>query len=171
MADSLQDEVSTQVKVGGTANQGNGDHVLYVDDDASLVYLVTCILEGLSYRVTGCTDPAKALEMFRSDPKAFQAVVSDLSMPGMSGIEFAQELLRIRPDIPILVTSGDVRPEDAVAVRNLDLPDLVLKPCRVDELGKLLDNLLTRARVTPRSSRTTATQTLPHRSDDSKLRF
>jgi CheY-like chemotaxis protein len=151
MANSLQDEgsVSTQVKLGGTANQGSGDHVLYVDDDASLVYLITCILEGLSYRVTGCTDAVKALEIFRSDPNAFHAVVSDLSMPGMCGIEFAQELLRIRPDIPILMTSGDVRSEDAAAVRNLNLPDLVLKPCTVDQLGKLLDNLLRRERVTP----------------------
>jgi CheY-like chemotaxis protein len=151
VAISSQDEgsVTTQIKLGGTANQSNGEHVLYVDDDASLVYLVTCILEGLSYRVTGCTDPVKALEMVRSDPKAFQAVVSDLSMPGMGGIEFAQELLKIRPDIPILMTSGDVRPEDAAAVRNLDLPDLILKPCTVDQLGKLLDNLLRRQRVIP----------------------
>jgi CheY-like chemotaxis protein len=151
MTNRLQDEgsVSTQVKLGGTANQSRRDHVLYVDDDASLVYLVTCILEELSYRVTGCTDPAKALETFRSDPNAFHAVVSDLSMPGICGIEFAQELLRIRPDIPILMTSGDVRPEDAAAVRNLGLPDLVLKPCTVDQFGKLLDNLLRRERVTP----------------------
>ena len=63
-------------------------------------------------------------------------------MPGMCGIELAQELLKIRPDIPILMTSGDVRREDAAAVRNHDLPDLVLKPCTVDELGKLLDKLL-----------------------------
>jgi CheY-like chemotaxis protein len=151
MTSSLQDGglVSTQVKLGGTANQSRGDHVLYVDDDASLVYLVTCILEELSYRVTGCTDPVKALETFRSDPKAFHAVVSDLSMPGICGIEFAQELLRIRPDIPILMTSGEVRREDVAAVRNLGLPDLVLKPCTADQFGKLLDNLLRRERVTP----------------------
>jgi CheY-like chemotaxis protein len=144
MANSLQDEgsVSAQVKLGGTASQSGGDHVLYVDDDATQVYLATCILEELSYRVTGCTDPLEALEMFRSDPKAFHAVVSDLSMPGMCGIELAQELLKIRPDIPILMTSGDVRQEDADSVRSLDLPDLVLKPCTVGELGKLLHNLL-----------------------------
>jgi len=143
MANSLQDEgsESAQVKLGGAASQSSGDHVLYVDDDATQVYLATCLLEGLSYRVTGCTDPVKALEIFRSDPKAFHSVVSDLSMPGMNGIEFAQELLKICPDIPILMTSGDVTTEDAAAVRNLDLPDLVLKPCTVDELRKLLDKL------------------------------
>jgi CheY-like chemotaxis protein len=145
MANSSQGEgsVGAQVKLGGNANQSRGDHVLYVDDDETQVYLATCILEGLSYRVTGCTDPVKALEIFRSDPKAFHAAVSDLSMPGMCGIEFAQELQKIRPDIPILMTSGDVSPEDSAAARNLDL-HLVLKPCTVDELGKLLDNLLRR---------------------------
>jgi CheY-like chemotaxis protein len=136
--------VSAPVIAGGAVNQSVGDHVLYVDDDASLVYLVTCILEKLGYRVTGCTDPVEALEVFRSDPKAFHAVVSDLSMPGMCGIEFAQELLMIRHDIPILMTSGDIRAEEVAAVRNLGLPDLVLKPCTVDDLGKLLANLLRR---------------------------
>jgi DNA-binding NtrC family response regulator len=62
----------------------------------------------------------------------------------MGGIEFAQELLRIRPDITILMTSGDVRSESAAAISNQGLPDLVLKPCTVDELEKLLDNLLRR---------------------------
>src|SRR6266436_1070834 len=138
---------NVQVTLGDAATQGRVDHVLYVDDDESLVYLVTCILERLSYRVTGCTDPIKALEIFRSNPNAFHAVVSDLLMPGICGIDFAQELRRIRPDIPILMTSGAVSPKDAAAVRSLDLPDLVLKPHGADELGKLVDDLLRRERA------------------------
>src|SRR6266446_982521 len=155
---------NVQVTLGEAATQGRVDHVLYVDDDESLVYLVTCIVERLSYRVTGCTDPIKALEIFRSNPTAFDAVVSDLFMPGICGIEFAQELLRIRPDIPILMTSGDVKAEDAAASRSLDLPDLDLKPYAADQLGKLVDNLLRRERATgdlppPRSEENADTHT------------
>ncbi len=149
MANSPHDEGSgnTRSNGGSTASEGYGEHVLYVDDDAPLVYLFTCILERLSYRVTGCTDPIQALEIFRSNPNAFHAVVSDLLMPGICGIDFAQELRRIRPDIPILMTSGAVSPKDAAAVRSLDLPDLVLKPHGADELGKLVDDLLRRERA------------------------
>ena len=138
---------NTQDARGGAAPSGRRDHVLYVDDDESLVYLVTCILEKLRYQVTGCTDPIKALEIFRSNPTMFQAVVSDLFMPGICGMDFAQELLRIRPDIPILLTSGDVKPEDVTAIRNLGIPDLVLKPYAADQLGKLVDDLLRQKKV------------------------
>jgi len=65
-------------------------------------------------------------------------------MPGLCGVEFAREVLKIRSDIPILMTSGVVRKEDAAAIRNLGLADLILKPNTVEELGKALDDLLKR---------------------------
>lgn len=64
-------------------------------------------------------------------------------MPGISGIDLARELLRIRPDIPILMTSGCSRTQDREAMRNLDLPDLILKPNAVEDLGNLIHDLLT----------------------------
>jgi CheY-like chemotaxis protein len=148
MATNPQDKASgnPQVNEGSPAIRAYGKHVLYVDDDEALVYLFTCILERLSYQVTGCTDPIEALNVFRSAPTTFHAVVSDLLMPGISGIEFAQELRRIRPDIPILMTSGEVRPQDAALVRSLGLPELVLKPYAVDELGRLVADMLKRER-------------------------
>ncbi len=129
---------------GKAVSQGRRAHVLYVDDDEPLVYLATCILERLSYRVTGCTDPIEALEIFRNDSESFDAVISDFFMPGLCGIAFAQAVLTIRPDIPILMTSGAVRHEDTEAIRNLGLADLILKPNTVEQLGRALDDLLRR---------------------------
>src|SRR2546428_3540604 len=76
-----------------TVFRGQGQRVLYVDDEEPLVFLMTPMLEQLGYKVTGCTDPEKALEMFGSGPQDFDVVVSDLSMPGMSGVDLARELL------------------------------------------------------------------------------
>jgi CheY-like chemotaxis protein len=70
------------------------------------------MLQRLGYKVTGCTEPEKALETFRSRSDEFDVVVTDLSMRGMSGIDFARELLQIRPGIPILIASGYIRPAD-----------------------------------------------------------
>ncbi len=133
--------------VGTAPNPGcQPRRILYVDDDESMVFLVNRILNRLGYEVTVSSDPGKALEIFRSEPAAFDAVVSDLSMPGFSGIHLARELLRVRPDLPILITTGCILPEDAQAVRNLGLPNLILKPDAVEDLGELIDKLFTHAR-------------------------
>jgi len=124
-----------------TVFRGQGQRVLYVDDEEPLVLLMTRMLEQLGYKVTGCTDPEKALEMFGSGPQDFDVVVSDLSMPGMSGVDLARELLQIRPGIPILVASGYIRPADNEEVRSLGLPDLLLKPDTIEELGQILHNI------------------------------
>jgi CheY-like chemotaxis protein len=119
-----------------------GERVLFVDDEESMVFLMGRWLERLGYRVTGCTVPQKALEMFRSRPHDFDIVLSDLSMPEMSGVELAREILQIRPGMPILITSGYVTPVDNEEVRSLGLPDLLLKPNTVEELGRIVHSML-----------------------------
>jgi PAS domain S-box-containing protein len=127
----------------GEVPRGNGEKVLYVDDEEPLVLLMTRMLERLGYEISGCTDPQEALKIFRSCPETFGAVVSDLSMPGMSGTELAREILQIRPGTPIVITSGYVRSKDNDAVRALGLPDIQLKPDTVEELAKTLKELMT----------------------------
>jgi CheY-like chemotaxis protein len=120
---------------------GHGERVLYVDDEEPLVFLMTSVLERLGYEVTGCTEPEKALEMFRSGPQGFDAVVSDLSLPGMSGIDLAREFLQIRRGLPILITTGHILSEDDEEVRSLGLHDLIMKTDTVDELGQIVHSL------------------------------
>jgi PAS domain S-box-containing protein len=122
--------------------RGEGQSVLYVDDEESLVYLVTRVLERLGYRVTGFTDAGHALAKFRSDPDAYHAVVTDLSMPGMSGVEFAEQVLKLRPELPVVMTSGYVRPKDRELVLKTGVRDLLLKPNTVEELGDVLHRLM-----------------------------
>lgn len=135
------------------ARRGRGQHILYVDDEEALVFLAQRSLQRFGYKVTVSTDPLEALEIFRTRPAEFDSVVTDLSMPGMSGPDLARELLKIRPDLPIVLTSGYVRPEDVQTAQRLGIRDVMRKPNSIDELARVLDNILTRpgkgSRVNP----------------------
>jgi len=133
---------------------GHGERILYVDDEEPLILLMTRMLGKLGYSVTGCTDPEKAIAIFRSQPDVFDVVVSDLSMPGMTGIDLAREILQIRPGMPVLIASGYIRPVDNAEVRTLGLPDLILKPDTVEQMGEILHVLFekTEARTVRRKA-------------------
>jgi CheY-like chemotaxis protein len=116
--------------------------VLYVDDEDALVYLIKRALEDLGYRVTTHTDPVRALEDFRARPGEFAAVVSDVAMHGMSGLELAREIRALRTDVPVVLTSGYVRQEVADAARSIGVRDVILKPSTVDALGTALHRVI-----------------------------
>jgi CheY-like chemotaxis protein len=140
---SVAQETSAEDRTQSTPKQfaGHNERVLYIDDEEALVLLMTKMLQRLGYKVTGCTDPEQALEIFRSGKQDFDVVVSDLSMPQMSGIDFARELLQIRPGMPIVIASGYIVPADNEEARGLGLPDLLLKPKTAEELGQALHNV------------------------------
>jgi CheY-like chemotaxis protein len=117
------------------------ERILYVDDEDALVALVKRTLERLGYKVTGQTNPAAALELFRRNPAAFDAVVTDLAMPQLSGFDLATQLLALRPELPIVMTSGYVRPEDQERALAIGLRDLILKPDTIEQLARTLDAL------------------------------
>ncbi|HKE95015.1 MAG TPA: PAS domain-containing protein [Povalibacter sp.] len=123
------------------APMGRRERVLYVDDEDSLVFLTSRVLERLGYQVTGFTDPREALQAFTAAPGDFDVVVTDLSMPCMSGFALARDIHALRPDIPILLTSGYVRAEDRETARQRGIREIVLKPDTIDELGHTLDRI------------------------------
>ena len=86
--------------VGGT------EHILFVDDEKDLVEIAERTLSHLGYRVSGTTDSLEALELFRDQADQFDLVITDLTMPRMTGLDLATKLLEIRPGIPIIVCTG-----------------------------------------------------------------
>ena len=82
------------------------EHILLVDDERMLVAVNTNILESLGYEVTGVTDALEALEMFRSQPDRFDIVITDMTMPQMTGDILAKALLKIRPELPVILCTG-----------------------------------------------------------------
>ena len=86
------------------------------------------------YSVIGHTSPADAIENFAAAPDAYDLVVTDLSMPGVSGIDVAQSVVSIRADIPIIIMAGDIRPEDEALAAACGVREVVNKSATVDEL-------------------------------------
>ena len=80
--------------------------VLYVDDEKALATTVARMLESLGYHVTVCHSGDEAIARVREKPQSFDVVLTDLSMPGLSGIDVARELMRLRPGLPVILTSG-----------------------------------------------------------------
>ena len=120
----------------------SGKRVLFVDDEAALVRLGVLRLSRLGYHVTGCETPEEALERFRARPADFDAVVTDLSMPGMSGMELAREILSLRPGVPILMVSGQFRSEDLVAARQIGIRYTISKSEALEEIPARLREAL-----------------------------
>ncbi len=83
-----------------------GKKILYVDDDGSLVRLMTQLLKRQGFQVTGYTDHAEALQALRTDPAAFDLVLTDYNMPGKSGLDVAREARALNPNLPVAVISG-----------------------------------------------------------------
>jgi CheY-like chemotaxis protein len=99
-------------------------------------------MERMGYNVTGMSRPTDAIDAVRADPKRFDLVLTDLGMPGMSGMDLAEELLKLRPDLPIIVTSGYVRAEDVRRAEQIGVRDVVMKPNTVAEIGQLIRDRL-----------------------------
>jgi PAS domain S-box-containing protein len=121
--------------------EGRGEHVLYLDDEEPLVFLATRMLERLGYRISGFTRAADALHSFRQAPAQFDLAVTDMNMPGASGVEFAAELLRVRPDLPIVLCSGHVTDELRELARKAGIRDVLYKPSTMHEFGEAIHRL------------------------------
>jgi signal transduction histidine kinase/ActR/RegA family two-component response regulator len=92
--------------VDGDRNGAGRERLLIVDDEPFLARLWVSLLESLGYRPVACCSAAEALTAFRGAPESFDLVITDLVMPEMTGDALARELLRIRPDIPIILCTG-----------------------------------------------------------------
>jgi len=116
------------------APAGRGEHVLFVDNESVLVFVGTSTLEQNGYKATGLSNVEAALREFQQRPEAFDAVITDLSMPAMSGLQFAGELRRLRANIPIILTSGYFSPEHQMHAERLGVRVLLTKPVNAREL-------------------------------------
>ena len=103
--------------------------------------LVPRLLRRAGYTVTAFGNALEAIDHFRKHGDAVDAVVTDMSMPGMSGFDLARTLLAIRPALPVVLVSGFLRPEDQAAATKLGVRDLLLETGTVDELAAALDRI------------------------------
>lgn len=109
-------------------------HILFVDDAGINVILGQEILQNAGYSVTGLSDSNEALELFHQQPEQFDLVVTDQQMPKLTGMQMARKMIQIRPDIPILMVSGDQYADDDKQLRQCGIRENIPKPLGITSL-------------------------------------
>jgi two-component system cell cycle sensor histidine kinase/response regulator CckA len=117
-------------------------HVMYVDDDEALVFLVQRLLRRRGYEVSGFTDPHQATAALREAPHAYDLLVTDYNMPGFCGVDLVREARLIRPDLPVALASGYVTAEIEQAALAEGARALIHKPNDVEELCATVQRLV-----------------------------
>jgi PAS domain S-box-containing protein len=123
---------------------GNGQHIMYIDDEEPLGRAMKRVLELLGYRCTAYSNPEIALEAFHTNPDQFDAVISDMTMPFLSGFDVAKEMHAVRPNVPVALTSG--RSTDEIAF-SPGIKAWISKPTTIEELSHVLELLLQNAKL------------------------
>lgn len=122
------------------------ERVLFVDDEAPLAQLGHDMLDRLGYRVEMCTSSTTALERFQATPDSFDLVITDQTMPKMSGEVLTRALRRIRPNIPIILCTGFSHVVDATKAQELGIDAFLLKPLVIRDLAQTIRQVLGKAR-------------------------
>jgi len=121
---------------------GGTERILIVDDESAIAEMNRHILEILGYRVMVTSDSLYALELFRSSPGDFDAMVTDQTMPGLTGFELSRQVLSIRPDFPIVLCTGYSETVDAERATSAGIREFLYKPIPSRDLARALRRAL-----------------------------
>jgi two-component system, cell cycle sensor histidine kinase and response regulator CckA len=116
--------------------------VLLVDDEDILMEMGRDILQSLGYQVTATTDSRKALEIFRSGHNQFDLVITDMTMPGMTGADLSKEILKLRSDIPIVLCTGFSELINEEKAKGLGIREFLMKPLNIRDLAEVIRKVL-----------------------------
>ncbi|MEX1347680.1 MAG: ATP-binding protein [Desulfobacterales bacterium] len=144
------DDIDMEIEAPETANETNGnEHILLIDDEEPIIDIERRILERLGYTVTPITDSEAALEEFKARPDAFDLVITDMTMPKITGDRLAQSLMDINPQIPVILCTGfneDITEEKALS---MGIDKFVMKPIVKDELAYTIRSVLDNPKSLP----------------------
>jgi CheY-like chemotaxis protein len=133
---------------GGIPVETGSEHVLFVDDEEHIAELGRRILERLGYQVTAETSSVRARERFETHPDSFDVIVTDQTMPRLTGLELAHEARRIRPEVPVVLTTGFSESVTTERLIQEGIAALVMKPYGGADLARAVRDALHRARTT-----------------------
>jgi PAS domain S-box-containing protein len=116
--------------------------ILYVDDEETLLLAGQGLLERLGHDVRVTTDGLEALEAFRAEPDGFDVVITDQTMPRLTGLQLAREIHALRPELPVVITTGYSEAVDAEAVAELGVAAYLAKPFGARDLLRTVQQVL-----------------------------
>ncbi len=134
--DAIAETLSTE------QSPGKRERVLFIDDEEFLVEWGQSLLERLGYEVTAMNDSTEAFETFSSDPSQFDLVITDQTMPGITGLNLAREFLKIRPDIPVILCSGHSDVVTLDTLKEAGITEFLMKPLARQELAEIIRRVL-----------------------------
>ncbi|NIA11858.1 MAG: PAS domain S-box protein [Nitrospiraceae bacterium] len=137
----LDEAATTKAETSASIPTGD-EQVLLIDDEKAIVDTTQDMLEYLGYRVVSKTNAIEALDVFRVDSRRFDVVITDHTMPNMTGEELAKEFLRIRPDIPIILCTGFLDARLSEKARADGIRELIKKPFAMRKLAETIRNVL-----------------------------
>jgi PAS domain S-box-containing protein len=144
LAEAVKKQQATNVEA---PIQGGTEQILFVDDEEAILSMGKRMLERLGYQVTSRTSSIEALEAFRDSPDKFDLVITDMTMPNMSGDKLSVKLTKIRPDIPVLLCTGFSETMSEEKAASIGIKGFLLKPIVMKDLAQkireVLDNKLT----------------------------
>jgi PAS domain S-box-containing protein len=122
--------------------RGNGERILLIDDEASIAQIGERMLNKLGYRATALTSSGQALAVYQQSPESFDAIITDLTMPEITGVELARRVFLSNPDLPVILSTGFMRSLDIDRARNLGVKHFIEKPFTIQSLALLLREAL-----------------------------
>ncbi len=136
-----EESPSGKEEISGTLPRGN-ERILFIDDEQLLAEMGEELLAELGYRVVSKTGSREALAVFRVDPLAFDLVITDQTMPDLTGLALAGEMLSLRPDLPIILCTGFSYTVDVKSASSAGIRALLMKPVTKRELAHLVRKVL-----------------------------
>ncbi|MBW2604579.1 MAG: PAS domain S-box protein [Deltaproteobacteria bacterium] len=137
----IEEEAVIETEMVEDLPTGN-ERILFVDDEESIVYVGQNRLERLGYRVVTKMNPVEALELFRANPDQFDLVITDMTMPHMTGDQILEEILKIRPDMPTILCTGFSEKIDEEKAKEIGIRQYIEKPVKRSDLAKLVRKVL-----------------------------
>ncbi len=121
---------------------GGDEHIMVVDDEEFIVHMEKQLLERLGYKVSAFTSSLDALDVFSMQPEMYDLIITDQTMPDLTGMEFSRKVLMVRPGIPIILCTGFSSAVSDESVKAVGIRDYVMKPIAKDEFGHAIRKVL-----------------------------
>jgi CheY-like chemotaxis protein len=138
---AVAEQTVVAVKTPDEVPCGN-ETILFVDDEESIVKMIGQMLGRLGYRVETRQNPAEALKLFQSKPHACHLVITDMTMPKMTGVTLSEKLKDIRSDIPIIICTGHSALVDEEGAKEIGIAAYVMKPIMKRDIAKIIRQVL-----------------------------
>jgi len=148
----IENKEIEEVKSPSLITEGHGQ-ILFVDDEKDIVDMGKKIIENFGYQVVGVEDSMEALEIFKNNPDDFDLVISDITMPNITGEDFAKKILSIKPDIPIILCTGY---SDIISERHakkIGIKKYIMKPFSGQKIAEAINEVFNENEQKQKSSK------------------